>query len=143
VQEVRIDRERRFAALVLGDRDLMLLGEFNEPGARCQIPFAPGRDDADRRLERVIGQFESDLIIALAGRTMRHRIRADLPGDLDLLLRDERPRDRGAEKILPLIQCVHAEHREDEILHEFLAHILDEDMLVLDAEKLGFLARRL
>ena len=62
-------------------------------------------------------------------------------GDLDLALGDQRPRDRGAEQIDALIERVRAEHREDEIAHELLAQILDEDLL--DAEQLGLLARGL
>ena len=71
---------------------------------------------------------------------MRHSIGAGLLRDLDLALGDQRPRDRGAEKILTFIKRVGAEHREDEIAGELLAQILDEDFL--DAEHLGFLARR-
>ena len=62
-------------------------------------------------------------------------------GDLDQVLGDHRPGDRGAEQVLALIERIGAEHREDEIAHEFLAHIDDAD--VLDAEHLGLLARRL
>src|SRR5206468_10548818 len=41
VQEVGIDRERRLAALVLGDRDLVLLGVIGQAGAAAGLPFAP------------------------------------------------------------------------------------------------------
>jgi hypothetical protein len=64
-------------------------------------------------------------------------------GDLDLLLGDQRSRDRGAEQILPLIHRVGAEHRKHVVADEFLAHILDEDIFRLDAEQQRFLARRL
>ena len=74
---------------------------------------------------------------------MRDRVGADLLGDLDLLLGDQRPRDRGAEQILPFVERVGAEHREHVIAHEFLAQILDENVLRLDAEQQRFLARRL
>jgi hypothetical protein len=47
VQQVGVDRERRLAALVLGDRDLVLLGEFDQVGARLEVPLAPRRDDLD------------------------------------------------------------------------------------------------
>ena len=74
---------------------------------------------------------------------MGHRIGAGLFGDLDLLLRDQRPRDGGAEQIDAFIERVGAEHREDVIADEFLAQILDEDVLRLDAEQLRLLARGL
>ena len=69
--------------------------------ARFEIPFAPWRDDFDVGLERVIGELEAHLVVALAGRAMGDGIGADLLGDLDLLLGDQRPRNRGAEQILP------------------------------------------
>src|SRR5258707_4894349 len=74
---------------------------------------------------------------------MRHRVGAELLGDFDLFLRDQRPRDRGAEQILPLIDRIGAEHRKYVVADEFLAYILDEDILRLDAEQQRFLARRL
>ena len=61
--------------------------------------------------------------------------------DLDEALGDERPGDRGAEQVDALVERIRAEHREDEIAHELLAHILDVDFL--DAELLGLAARRL
>ena len=74
---------------------------------------------------------------------MGHRIGAGLGGDLDQPLRDQRPGDRGAEQIEPFVERVGAEHREDEVADEFLAHILDIDVLGLDPEQLGLGARRL
>ena len=108
-----------------------------------EIPFAPRRDHFDVGLERVIGELEAHLVVALAGRAMRHGVGADLLGDLDLLLGDQRPRDRGAEQILALIERVGAEHREHVVAHEFFAQIFDEDVLRLDAEHQRLLARRL
>jgi len=142
VQEVGVDRERRLATLVLGDRDLVLLGEFEQLGARGQLPFAPRRDHLDVGLQRIIGEFEADLVVALAGRTVTDGIGAGLQREVDLMLGDQRPGDRGAEQVLALVQRIGAEHREDEILHELFAHVLDEDVLGLDAQQLRLLARR-
>jgi hypothetical protein len=36
-------------------------------GAAGQVPFAPGRDDLDVGVERVGGELEADLVVALAG----------------------------------------------------------------------------
>ena len=69
---------------------------------------------------------------------MRHRIGADLAGDLDLLLGDERPGDRGPQQVLPLVQGVGAEHREHIVADEFLAQVLDEDVLRLDPSSSAF-----
>src|SRR5258706_16336584 len=74
---------------------------------------------------------------------MGHRIGADFFGDFDLLLRNQRPRDRSTEQILPLINRVGAEHRKHVIADEFLAQILDEDIFRLDAEQQRLLARGL
>ncbi len=140
VQQVSVDRKRRLAALVLGDRDLMLLGIIEEAGARIQIPLAPGCYDLDVRGECVIAELEADLVVALAGGTMGDGIGADPMGDLDLALGDQWTRDRGAEQIGALIESVGAKHREDEVAHELFAQIVDKDLA--GAEQLGLTARR-
>jgi hypothetical protein len=142
VQHVGVDAEGRLAALVLGDGDLVRLGEFDELGAARQVPFAPGGDDLHIRLQRVVAELEAHLVVALAGGAMGHGIGADLLGDLDLALGDERPRDGGAQQVLALVQRVGAEHREDEVLHEGLAQVVDEDVLRLDAEQQRLVAGR-
>ncbi len=72
---------------------------------------------------------------------MTHGVGADFGGDLDLLLGDQRPRDRGAEQVLPLVERVGAEHREHVVADELLAQVLDEDVAGLDAEQQRLLAR--
>ena len=143
MQKIGVGRERRLAALVLGDRNLVLLGKGDERLARLEIPFAPRRDDFHVGLQRVIGELEPHLVVALAGGAVGDRIGADLFGDLDLLLGDQRPRDRGAEQILALVERIGAEHRKHVVADEFFAQILDEDVLRLDAERQRLGARRL
>ena len=143
VQKVGVGRERRLAALVLGDRDLVLLGVVDQRGARGEAPFAPGRDDLDVGLERIGRELEPHLVVALAGRAVGDGVGADLARDLDQALGDQRPGDRSAEQIKALVLRVGAEHREHVVAHELLAQILDEDVLGLDAEHLGLGARRL
>ena len=143
VQQVGVGGERRFAALVLGDRNLVLLGEGDQRRARGEVPFAPRRDDLDVGLERIGRELEAHLVVALAGRAVGDRVGADLAGDLDEALGDQRPGDRGAEQILALVLRVGAEHREDVVADEFLAQVLDEDVLGLDAEQLRLAPRRL
>jgi len=67
MQQVGVDRERGLAALVLGDRDLVLFGVVEEPGARGQIPLAPRCDDLDVGSQCVIAKLETDLVVAFAG----------------------------------------------------------------------------
>src|SRR5271156_3907801 len=59
------------------------------------------------------------------------------------MLGDQRTRNGCAQQILPLIERVGAKHRKDVVTNEFLADVLDEDMLGLDAEQLGLAPRRL
>ena len=143
MQEVGVDREGGLAALVLGDGDLVLLGELEEFGAGGEVPLAPGGDDADLRVEGVGGELEADLVVALAGGAVGDGVGAGRCGDLDEALGDERAGDGGAEEVEALVLGVGAEHREDEVAHEGLAQVLDEDVLGRDAEELGLLARGL
>ncbi len=140
VQKVGVDGEGRFAPLVLGDGNLVALGELQQLGARIQLPLAPGRDHLDVRIEGVIGELEAHLVIALAGGAVGHRIGAGRARDLDLALGDQRPGDGCTQKIAALVKGVGPEHGEDEVAHEFLAQILDMDFL--DPHHLGLLARR-
>ena len=66
MQKIGVGGEGRVAALVLLNGNLILLGEFDQRGARGEIPFAPGRDHRDIRLQGVIAEFEPHLIVALA-----------------------------------------------------------------------------
>src|ERR1019366_9043178 len=103
MQKIGVDGKWRVAALVLGDRNLVLLREGDERGARSQLPLTPRRDDLDVGLQRIIREFEAHLVVALAGRAMRDSVGACQPCNLDLLLRDQGAGDRGAEEIEPLI----------------------------------------
>ena len=141
MQQVGVLAERRLAALVPRHRDLVLLGIVDQAGPAGQVPFAPRGDDPDVRLEGEIGQLEADLVVALAGRAVGDRVGAGLVRDLDLAFGDQRPGDRGAEQVGPLIDRVGPEHREDIIAGEFLAQILDIDFP--NAEHLGLAPRRL
>ncbi len=93
MQQIGVNRERRVATLVLGNRNLVLLGKFDQPGSRGQIPLPPWCNHRHIRFERVICQFEPDLIVALAGSTVCHGIGSHLIRNLDLLPGDQRPRD--------------------------------------------------
>jgi hypothetical protein len=143
VEEVGVGRERAFAALVLWHRDLVLLGEFDQRRAAVQIPFAPGGDDLDVRIERIIAELEADLVIALAGGAVGDGVGADLMRDFDLPLGDQRPGDRRAEQVKPLVERVGAHHREDVVGDELVLEVVDEDMLWPDPHQLGLGPSRL
>jgi hypothetical protein len=111
VQQVGVDRERRFAAFVFRDRDLVFLGIVEKPGARIEIPFAPRSDDLDVGIERVIAELEANLVVALAGGAVSDGVGADPASYLDLTLGDQRPGDLGAEQIGGFIEGIGAKHR--------------------------------
>ena len=116
-------------ALLEVDGDAVLVGVREQLLARQQVPFAPRRDDADVRLERVRAELEADLVVALAGGAVRDRVGAGLRRDLDEPLGDQRARDRRAEQVLALVDGIGAEHRKHEVADEFLAQVLDVDVL--------------
>lgn len=64
----------------------MILGIFEKLGAGADVPLAPGSNDLKRRIERIDGQFEPDLVVALACCTVGNGIRADFPGYADRCL---------------------------------------------------------
>ena len=142
VQEIGVHAEGGLAALVLGDGDLVLLGELDELRAAGEVPFAPGGDDLHVRLEGVVGDLEPDLVVALAGGAVGDGVGAHLFRDLDLALGDQGAGDGGAEEVHALVECVHAEHREDEVADEFLTEVVHEDVLFLDAQELCLVAGR-
>ena len=143
VEEVGIGRKRAFAALVLGHLDLVLFRPGDQRGAAGEVPFAPRGDHLDVGCERIGAEFEADLIVALAGGAVSDRIGPGLARDFDQPFGDQRPRDAGAEQVIAFVAGIGAHHREDEIAHEFLAQILDEDVLVRNAHRPCLFARGL
>jgi hypothetical protein len=97
-------------------------------------------------IERHRGQFEADLIVALAGGAVADGVRAGLMRDQYLVFRDQRTRDAGAEQIVGLVGGVRAKHREAVFFRELLPQILHHDLvgaalvrLLLDAFQLAAL----
>ena len=48
-------------------RDAVLRGVLLQGRAAVQVPLAPGGDDLDRRVEVIVGELETHLVVALAG----------------------------------------------------------------------------
>ena len=142
MQQVGVDRIGRVVLLALGDRDVMGAGELEQLGAALECPFAPRRDDLDAGLQRVIGELEAHLVVALAGGAVADGVGSGPPGDVDLRLADQRSRDRRAEQVDALVDGIGAEHGEHEVADELLAQVLDEDIFRLDAELQCLLAGR-
>jgi hypothetical protein len=73
----------------------------------------------------VIGEFETDLVIALAGGAVGDGVRPSASGDFHLFLGDQRAGDGGAEEIAAFVDGIGAEHGEDEIADELFAQVFD------------------
>ena len=89
------------------------------------IRHTPRSDDIKIRCQCLDGQLETNLIIALTGRTMTDGLRALLPGDLNQLLRDRRTCHRGTEQVLVLVGCIGLETRKHIVVAEVIRDILD------------------
>ena len=74
---------------------------------------------------------------------MRHGIGADLGGNFNLLLGDQRAGNGCAEQVQAFIERIRTHHGEDVVAAEFFTNVLNEDMLFLDAGHAGLLAGRL
>jgi hypothetical protein len=98
-QKLRVLR----TALALWYWDACGLGICDELGARVEVPLTPGCDHLDVRLQRIVANLKSDLIVALSGRAVAHRVRTALVGNFDLALGDQGPRDGRAQKIHALV----------------------------------------
>lgn len=134
VQEIGIDRERRLAALVLGDGDLVLFGEAMSLVrlSRCH----------SRQVDVRIGLERSSSSRSGPGRCpcpshhgRRRRRRACWR------CRSASWRSAGGQsrcRVLALIDRVGAEHQEDIVAHEFVAGDLDEDVLELIPSRRAF-----
>ena len=91
--------------------------------ARDDVPLAPRRDDVQLRRERLIGELEADLIVALAGAAVRERVAAGGERDLDLLAGDERPRGRRAEEVVLLVDRSGLQDGEEVVARELFLRV--------------------
>src|SRR5690606_12705371 len=137
MQQVGIHGVRRFLLAVALDRDLVLGGIVHQLLARQQVPFAPGSDDFDARLERIGAQFETHLVVTLAGGAVGNGVSAGFVGDFDQTLGDQRTGNRSAQQVFAFVDGVGAEHRIDEITHELFAQVVDVDFLDTHGLSLG------
>ena len=88
-----------------------------------QIPLADRGDDFQRRIEHHDGRLEAHLVVALAGAAVRHVLRAELVRDLDEMLRNQRARESGHERVLVLVERVRGKRGSKVFLGKFLAHV--------------------
>ena len=76
-----------------GDGNLAGVSVIDFVFARSDVPFPPGGNDFQLRIESLVGELEPDLIVAFPGAAVGHRIRSFLFGDFDLAARDQRARE--------------------------------------------------
>src|SRR5581483_9464517 len=96
-------------AVVGGVPDLLLA---------APAPLAHGRDDLQVGGQRAHRDVEAHLVVALAGAAVRHGGRTLLPRVVHEDLGDERPRQRGGERIGVAVDGARLQRGEDEVAHE-------------------------
>ena len=141
VQEVAVHRIRFLGAGLHGNLVLgAVINHLLPAGKFAAIAFvAPRRDDLQIRRERGGGEFEADLVVALAGRAVRDGVGFFLLGDFHHALGDERARDAGAEKILAFVNragagCIGI----NEVAREFLLQIINVNFGRAGLDGFGF-----
>ncbi len=105
------------------------------------VPFvAPRSDDLQVGRERGGGQLETDLIVALAGRTVRDGVGFFLLRDLDHALGDERARNGRTQEVLAFVNRAGAEHWKDEVARKLFLQIINVDFGRAGLDGFGFKA---
>ena len=62
----------------------MLLRVLDQLLPRIDVPLAPGRDDPDAGVVRVVAELEAHLVVALAGGAVGHRVGAGLAAAISI-----------------------------------------------------------
>src|SRR2546425_1636970 len=104
----------------------MLPAIRDQVGARLHLPVAPGSDYPNIRRKRVEGEFKANLIVALAGGTVRDAKSPFLSRYFQLMLSDDGAGQRRAQQIITLVQGVCLDRREHVVADEFFAQVQNE-----------------
>ena len=121
----------------LSHRNAMLLGVVEAVFSRLQRPLAPGHDDLQLGRQGLIGVLEAHLIVALAGAAVSHGGRTFAQSHFDLVLGDDRTRQRSSQQILVLVNRARLNGRKDVVGQKLLPQIFDDDFD--SARRVGFL----
>jgi hypothetical protein len=112
------------------DRNLVLGGIVEQilPAleALAELGQPPWCNDLDGRLERVEGQLEADLVVALAGAAVRHKVAVLLLGDANLGASDDGAGERGAEEVAAFVCGIALDGAEAELLDELFLQVEDD-----------------
>src|SRR6267378_6237093 len=121
--DVAIAAVNIFFALLDGNVVLLRVGYGIFTG--IDVPLAPGSNDLDVGRDGFVRQFETDLIVALAGAAVREAVGAELQRNFRLALGDDGPRHGSTEEIGVFVDRAGAERRPNVIAHKFLAQVFD------------------
>ena len=122
--EVVVDRvRRRLGAALHRDAVLARVGDLLLAPHR---PVAHGRDDLHVGRVREDGRVEPHLVVALAGAAVGDRVAARLARLLDGDLRDQRPAERGEQRVAAAVERVRLDRGQHVLLGELLARVHDE-----------------
>ena len=108
-----------------GDRHVVCARVFDGVFARNDVPFAPRRDHRQLRRQRLVGELEAHLVVALAGAAVGQRVAAGGQRHFHLLLGQQRPCDGCAQQVLVLVDAAGAHQLPEVLGDELLAHVLD------------------
>ncbi|KWV89437.1 hypothetical protein PFLmoz3_00859 [Pseudomonas fluorescens] len=137
VQQVGVHRVRRLLLAMALDRNSVLFSVIHQLFTGQQVPFTPRRNDFNAWLECVGTQFETYLVVTLAGGAVRNGVGARFVGDLDQALGDQRTCDGGTQQVLTFVDSVGAKHRENEIADELFAQVVNVDLFHAHGLRLG------
>mmetsp|Transcript_45597 Transcript_45597/g.73508 ORF Transcript_45597/g.73508 Transcript_45597/m.73508 type:complete len:302 (-) Transcript_45597:278-1183(-) len=142
MEKVVVHGIRGPVANIHGNRDVTLLSILQQisPALKLVVEFGdpPGHHAVEPGAESVGRQFETHLVVALAGGAVGHILAALLLCDGNHGLGDARTRERGAEQVARLINCVGADNGEHVVLHEILLQIKHVTLFGARCKSLGF-----
>ena len=104
------------------DRDAVLAGVLDLLLAP-HLPAAHRRDDLHLGSERGDGGLDPDLVVALAGAAVGDGVAAGLARGVDRELGDQRPAERGEERVAAAVERVRLDRRQHVVLGELLARV--------------------
>src|ERR1700722_19261394 len=123
VPDVAIPAVNIFLGLL--DRNIVVLRVSDGFFARDDVPFAPRSDNFQLGSQRLGGQLEPHLIVALSGASVGYGIGAKLLGQLNLTLRQQRTGERSSQQIFVFVYRAGAQRGPDILGNEFFAKIFD------------------
>ena len=121
-----IARPNRLSSTEYGDSGFASTGMPRSSGVRDLRVARPDRSRSGAitltpGYVRLEGELEAQLVVALAGAAVDDRVGAELERDLGDRLGDHRPRERGDERVLPLVERVREQRLGDLLVGERLA----------------------